>query len=181
MVKFSIWRWREIPSDHPGQKFVMQSAAARSARSWSPKASAAYARSSWATDPQALERALHERFPQTDLAACGSDFAPILAEVVAFIETPDTQLDLPLDIHGTEFQHKVWQALREIPRGQTATYGEIARHIGSPRSARAVGQACADNPLAIIIPCHRAVHSDGGLAGYRWGIERKRALQEMEK
>lgn len=132
-------------------------------------------------DPQALERALHERFPQTDLAACGSDFAHILAEVVAFIEAPGTQFDLPLDPHGTVFQQLVWQALREIPRGQTATYGEIARRIGAPRSARAVGQACADNPLAVIIPCHRAVHSDGGLAGYRWGIERKRALQEMEK
>jgi AraC family transcriptional regulator of adaptative response/methylated-DNA-[protein]-cysteine methyltransferase len=88
---------------------------------------------------------------------------------------------LPLDLRGTAFQQRVWQALREIPIGQTASYTEIARRIGAPNSARAVGQACADNPLAVVIPCHRAVRSDGQLAGYRWGIERKSALLKLEK
>jgi AraC family transcriptional regulator of adaptative response/methylated-DNA-[protein]-cysteine methyltransferase len=100
--------------------------------------------------------------------------------VVGFIEAPGLGLNLPLDVRGTAFQQRVWQALQEIPVGSTASYTEIAARIGSPRSVRAVAQACAANPLAVAIPCHRVVRNDGGLSGYRWGIERKRALQERE-
>jgi AraC family transcriptional regulator, regulatory protein of adaptative response / methylated-DNA-[protein]-cysteine methyltransferase len=93
---------------------------------------------------------------------------------------PGLGLDLPLDVQGTAFQRRVWQSLQEIPPGSTASYTEIAERIGAPRSVRAVAQACAANPLAVAIPCHRVVRNDGGLSGYRWGIERKRALQERE-
>jgi AraC family transcriptional regulator of adaptative response/methylated-DNA-[protein]-cysteine methyltransferase len=88
---------------------------------------------------------------------------------------------LPLDVRGTAFQERVWQALRAIPTGATATYAEIAARIGSPGAARAVGQACAANPLAVAIPCHRVVKRDGDLSGYRWGVERKRALLARER
>jgi AraC family transcriptional regulator of adaptative response/methylated-DNA-[protein]-cysteine methyltransferase len=100
--------------------------------------------------------------------------------VVGFIEAPGLGLNLPLDVRGTAFQQRVWHALQEIPVGSTASYTEIAARIGSPKSVRAVAQACAANPLAVAIPCHRVVRNDGGLSGYRWGIERKRALQERE-
>jgi AraC family transcriptional regulator of adaptative response/methylated-DNA-[protein]-cysteine methyltransferase len=101
--------------------------------------------------------------------------------VIGFIETPSRGLDLPLDIQGTAFQQRVWQALRDIPAGATLSYTQVAERIGSPRSVRAVAGACAANAIAIAIPCHRVVRSDGGLSGYRWGIERKRALLEREK
>jgi AraC family transcriptional regulator, regulatory protein of adaptative response / methylated-DNA-[protein]-cysteine methyltransferase len=97
------------------------------------------------------------------------------------VEAPRLGLDLPLDVRGTAFQHRVWQALREIPAGSTASYAEIATAIGAPGAARGVAQACAANALAVAIPCHRVVRSDGALSGYRWGIERKRALLEREK
>ena len=103
-----------------------------------------------------------------------------MAQVVGFVEAPAIGLDLPLDVRGTAFQQRVWRALREIPAGSTVSYSEIARRIGSPTAARAVAQACAANPLAVAIPCHRVVRSDGGLSGYRWGVERKRALLERE-
>jgi AraC family transcriptional regulator of adaptative response/methylated-DNA-[protein]-cysteine methyltransferase len=96
------------------------------------------------------------------------------------VEAPGLGLDLPLDVRGTAFQQRVWQALREIPAGETASYTDIAKRIGAPKSVRAVAQACAANPLAVAIPCHRVVRTDGGLAGYRWGVERKRALLERE-
>jgi AraC family transcriptional regulator, regulatory protein of adaptative response / methylated-DNA-[protein]-cysteine methyltransferase len=96
------------------------------------------------------------------------------------VETPGAELDLPLDVRGTAFQRRVWQALREIPAGSTTSYAELARRIGAPKSVRAVAQACAANPLAVAIPCHRVVRGDGGLSGYRWGVERKRALLERE-
>jgi AraC family transcriptional regulator of adaptative response/methylated-DNA-[protein]-cysteine methyltransferase len=99
---------------------------------------------------------------------------------VGFINAPDIGLDLPLDIRGTTFQQRVWQALREIPVGETASYTDIARRIGSPKAVRAVAQACAANALAVAIPCHRVVRNDGALSGYRWGVERKRALLEKE-
>jgi AraC family transcriptional regulator of adaptative response/methylated-DNA-[protein]-cysteine methyltransferase len=92
----------------------------------------------------------------------------------------ETGLDLPLDLRGTPFQRRVWQALRTIPLGETASYAEIARRIGAPKSARAVAAACRANPVAIVIPCHRVVRQDGSLAGYRWGITRKRALLARE-
>jgi AraC family transcriptional regulator of adaptative response/methylated-DNA-[protein]-cysteine methyltransferase len=100
--------------------------------------------------------------------------------VVGFVEAPGIGLDLPLDVQGTAFQQRVWQALREIPAGRTATYTEVASRIGAPTAVRAVAGACAANALAVAIPCHRVVRTDGSLSGYRWGVERKRALLERE-
>jgi AraC family transcriptional regulator of adaptative response/methylated-DNA-[protein]-cysteine methyltransferase len=131
-------------------------------------------------NPAVLMRELREHFPQADLAPGDARFERWVARVVGFVETPSVGLDLPLDIRGTAFQYRVWQALREIPLGATATYAEIARRIGRPKSMRAVGTACGANPLALAIPCHRAVRSDGTLAGYRWGLERKRELLGRE-
>jgi AraC family transcriptional regulator of adaptative response/methylated-DNA-[protein]-cysteine methyltransferase len=108
------------------------------------------------------------------------EFERLVAKVVGFVEAPAIGLDLPLDIRGTAFQQRVWQALREIPAGSTASYADTAKRIGSPRSVRAVAQACAANALAVAIPCHRVVRNDGTLAGYRWGVERKRVLLERE-
>lgn len=127
-------------------------------------------------DPDTLLRNLQDRFPRTELIGGDSDFEQWVARVVGFVETPARGLDLPLDIRGTIFQRRVWQALREIPPGSTATYAEIAKRIGSPKAARAVAQACAANTIAVAIPCHRVIRNDGKLSGYRWGIERKRAL-----
>jgi AraC family transcriptional regulator of adaptative response/methylated-DNA-[protein]-cysteine methyltransferase len=107
-------------------------------------------------------------------------FEQLVSKVVGFVEAPALGLDLPLDIRGTAFQQRVWQALREIPAGTRVSYTGIARRIGAPKSVRAVAQACAANPLAVAIPCHRVVRTDGALSGYRWGIERKRALLERE-
>ncbi|MCY1461939.1 Bifunctional transcriptional activator/DNA repair enzyme Ada [compost metagenome] len=103
-----------------------------------------------------------------------------MARVVGLVETPGIGLDLPLDLRGTAFQERVWQALRTIPPGTTASYAEIAQRIGAPKAVRAVAQACAANSLAVAIPCHRVVRSDGNLSGYRWGVERKRQLLERE-
>ena len=100
--------------------------------------------------------------------------------MIGFVEAPALGLDLPLDVRGTAFQQRVWQALREIPAGQTMSYRDIAKRIGSPKSVRAVGQACSANVLAVAIPCHRVVRNDGGLSGYRWGVARKRALLDRE-
>lgn len=131
-------------------------------------------------DPERLVRDLQDRFPQADLVGGDGAFEKVVAEVVGFVEAPRVGLDLPLDVRGTAFQQRVWQALREIPAGRTMSYTEVARHIGAPKSVRAVAQACAANALAVAIPCHRVVRNDGALAGYRWGVERKRALLERE-
>ncbi len=131
-------------------------------------------------DPDALARDLQDRFPQSELIGGDSDYEQLIAKVVGFVEAPRLGLDLPLDVVGTAFQQRVWQALREIPAGSTASYADIARRIGKPQSARAVAQACAANKLAVAIPCHRVVRNDGSLSGYRWGVERKRALLERE-
>ncbi len=131
-------------------------------------------------DPDALARDLQDRFPRADLIGGDREFERTVAQAVGLVEAPVRGLDLPLDVRGTAFQQRVWQALRAIPAGATATYAEIAGRIGSPQSVRAVAQACAANPVAVAIPCHRVVRSDGGLAGYRWGVERKRALLERE-
>jgi AraC family transcriptional regulator of adaptative response/methylated-DNA-[protein]-cysteine methyltransferase len=104
----------------------------------------------------------------------------MVAEVVGFVEAPRIGLDLPLDLQGTAFQQRVWQALREIPVGKTVSYTEIAERIGAPKSVRAVAQACAANKIAVAVPCHRVVRNDGGLSGYRWGVERKRDLLKRE-
>ncbi|HEV8617414.1 MAG TPA: methylated-DNA--[protein]-cysteine S-methyltransferase, partial [Methylomirabilota bacterium] len=97
-----------------------------------------------------------------------------------FVEAPALGLDLPLDVRGTAFQQRVWQALREIPAGATATYTQVAERIGAPKAVRAVARACAANAIAIAIPCHRVVRTDRSLSGYRWGVERKRALLGRE-
>jgi AraC family transcriptional regulator of adaptative response/methylated-DNA-[protein]-cysteine methyltransferase len=131
-------------------------------------------------DADALERDLQDRFPQAELTDGGAGIRPVIAEIVDMIEAPERGLDLPLDLHGTDFQRRVWQVLRKIPVGETASYAEVARRIGSPDSIRSVASACAANALAVAIPCHRVVRSDGGLSGYRWGVERKRALLERE-
>ena len=131
-------------------------------------------------DPDALTRELQNRFPRATLIGGDAAFEDVVAKVVGLIEVPGTGVDLPLDVRGTAFQQRVWRALREIPAGSTASYREIARRIGAPRAVRAVAHACAVKPVAIAIPCHRVVRSDGGLAGYRWGVERKRELLERE-
>ncbi len=131
-------------------------------------------------DPAALVRELQDRFPRARLIGGDKGFEQLVATVVGFVETPARGLDLPLDARGTAFQRRVWQALREVPVGTTASYTEIARRIGAPRSVRAVGHACAANAIAVAIPCHRIVRTDGGLAGYRWGVTRKRALLARE-
>lgn len=136
---------------------------------------------SFGDDPQTLVDELQDRFPHARLLGGDSDFEQWVAHVVGFVEAPRLGLDLPLDIRGTAFQQRVWQALREIPAGTTASYSEIAARLGAPKSARAVAAACAANPLAVAIPCHRVVRRDGGLSGYRWGVERKRALLAREE
>jgi AraC family transcriptional regulator of adaptative response/methylated-DNA-[protein]-cysteine methyltransferase len=131
-------------------------------------------------DPAALVRELQDRFPRADLEGGDAEFERMVAQVVGLVEAPGQRLDLPLDIRGTAFQQRVWAALSAIPAGKTATYAEIARAIGQPTAVRAVAQACGANPLAIAIPCHRVVRSDGDLSGYRWGVERKRELIARE-
>lgn len=131
-------------------------------------------------DPEQLLRELQDRFPNAQLIGGDGAFEQLVAKVVGFIEVPALGLDLPLDVRGSAFQQRVWQALRDIPAGSTLSYSELARRIGSPKAARAVAGACAANPLALAIPCHRVVRSDGALSGYRWGVARKRALLERE-
>jgi len=132
-------------------------------------------------DPDALAHDLKDRFPKARLIGADRTFEAWVAKVVGLVETPAIGLDLPLDVRGTAFQRRVWQALREIPAGTTASYAEIAARIGAPKAVRAVGHACAANAIAVAIPCHRVVRTDGSLSGYRWGIERKRALLAREK
>jgi AraC family transcriptional regulator of adaptative response/methylated-DNA-[protein]-cysteine methyltransferase len=131
-------------------------------------------------DPDTLVRDLQDRFPAATFVGDDRRFARLVATVVGFVETPSRGFDLPLDIRGTAFQQRVWQALRDIPIGSTASYTDIARRIGAPRAARAVARACAENPLAVAVPCHRIVRTDGARSGYRWGVERKRALLTRE-
>jgi len=131
-------------------------------------------------DPDALARDLQDKFPRAHLIGGDKAFEQIVAKVVGFVETPGVGLDLPLDVRGTAFQQRVWQALRRIPVGTTASYTDIAKQIGSPTAVRAVAQACAANMLAVAIPCHRVVRNDGAISGYRWGVERKRALLDRE-
>jgi AraC family transcriptional regulator of adaptative response/methylated-DNA-[protein]-cysteine methyltransferase len=131
-------------------------------------------------NPDTLVRDLQDRFPKAQLIGGDPDFERVVARVVGFVEAPAHGLDLPLDVRGTAFQQRVWQALRQIPAGSTASYTDIARRLGMPNAARAVAQACAANALAVAIPCHRVVCHDGRLSGYRWGVERKRLLLERE-
>ena len=131
-------------------------------------------------DAETLRNDLRKQFPRARIVGGDKVFGQLAAEVIAFVEAPRIGLDLPLDVQGTAFQHRVWDALRRIPTGSTASYAEIAKAIGSPKSVRAVARACASNRIAVAIPCHRVIGSDGSLTGYRGGIERKRALLAKE-
>jgi AraC family transcriptional regulator, regulatory protein of adaptative response / methylated-DNA-[protein]-cysteine methyltransferase len=131
-------------------------------------------------DLQSAQTAWRARFPDTEFVNDPAFTAATLARLTELIEHPETAIDLPLDMRGNAFELKVWAALREVPAGETRSYGEIAANIGAPRQAREVGEACAANPLAVIVPCHRVVKKDGGISGYRWGVKRKRALLERE-
>jgi AraC family transcriptional regulator of adaptative response/methylated-DNA-[protein]-cysteine methyltransferase len=132
-------------------------------------------------DPERLVRELQDRFPKADLVGADREYAALVARVVAFVEAPALGLDLPLDIRGTAFQQRVWNALQAVPAGRTVSYTDVAAQIGAPKAARAVAAACAANKHAVAIPCHRVVRNDGSLSGYAWGVERKRALIEREK
>lgn len=132
-------------------------------------------------DTQALIADVQSRFPKAELTLGDAAFGDIVAKVVNHVEAPSKGLDLPLDIKGTAFQQRVWEALRKIPCGETATYAEVAAEIGAPGSARAVARACASNKLAVAVPCHRVVAAGGDLSGYRWGVGRKRQLLERER
>ncbi len=131
-------------------------------------------------DPAALARQLQDRFPRAELIGADAAFEAVVAKVVGLVERPGVALDLPLDIRGTAFQQRVWEALRQLRSGETASYADIARRIGAPTAARAVAQACAANSLAVAVPCHRVVRTNGDLSGYAWGVERKRALLDRE-
>lgn len=131
-------------------------------------------------DAERPVRDLQKQFPNANLIGGESGYEEMVAKVIGLVEQPGLGLDLPLDIRGTAFQQRVWKALREIPVGKTASYAEIARKIGEPKAVRGVAQACAANKLAVAIPCHRVVRSDGALSGYRWGVERKRELLDRE-
>lgn len=131
-------------------------------------------------DPDALVCDLQDQFPKAQFIGGDEAFEQLVAEVVGFVEAPSLGLRLPLDVRGTAFQERVWRALREIPPGATASYTQIAERIGAPRAVRAVAQACAANCMAVAIPCHRVVRRDGDLAGYRWGVDRKRELLRRE-
>ncbi|MGX0619568.1 AraC family transcriptional regulator, regulatory protein of adaptative response / methylated-DNA-[protein]-cysteine methyltransferase [Cupriavidus metallidurans] len=131
-------------------------------------------------DPDQLVRDLQDQFRKAEIVGCDGKFEQLIAQVVGFIEAPAMGLHLPLDVQGTAFQERVWRALREIPPGTTVSYAEIAERIGSPKAVRAVAQACATNHIAVAIPCHRVVRRDGDLAGYRWGVDRKRELLRRE-
>lgn len=132
-------------------------------------------------DAEQLVRDLQDQFPKAELKGAEPDFDELVARVVGFVEEPSRGLDLPLDVRGTAFQQRVWQVLRQIPPGETVTYADIAARVGAPKAMRAVGQACGANLVAVAIPCHRVVRRDGDLSGYRWGIDRKRALLLREQ
>jgi len=131
-------------------------------------------------DPNALVKNLQDRFRKANLIGGDQDFERVIAKVIGFIEAPKLGFNLPLDVRGTAFQQRVWQALQKIPMGSTATYAEIAKRIGHSKAVRAVAGACAANSIAVVIPCHRVVRTDGNLSGYRWGVERKRTLLNRE-
>lgn len=131
-------------------------------------------------EPEKLVHQLQDQFPNASIVGADSDYEAVVSRVIGFVDSPSMGLDLPLDVRGTAFQQRVWHALREIPAGATATYQEIAARIGAPAATRAVAGACAANKLAVAIPCHRVIRTDGSLSGYRWGVERKQQLLDRE-
>jgi AraC family transcriptional regulator of adaptative response/methylated-DNA-[protein]-cysteine methyltransferase len=131
-------------------------------------------------DDDELVTDLAARFPEAKLVVNEAVVQDDLAKTIRFVDQPTEGLDLPLDLRGTPFQRRVWEALRTIPVGTTVTYGELANSIGAPNAVRAVAGACAANPIALAVPCHRVVGSDGDLTGYYWGVERKRELIKKE-
>jgi AraC family transcriptional regulator of adaptative response/methylated-DNA-[protein]-cysteine methyltransferase len=131
-------------------------------------------------DAAGLAHDLRRRFPEATLREAAAELAPLASEVAAFLARPASRFDVALDVRGSAFQQRVWRALHEIPVGSTETYGQVAARIGAPEAAKEVGEACAANVLAVAIPCHRVVRKDGGLAGYRWGLRRKRELLQRE-
>jgi AraC family transcriptional regulator, regulatory protein of adaptative response / methylated-DNA-[protein]-cysteine methyltransferase len=131
-------------------------------------------------DPRLLVSDLREQLPKADLIGNDSGYDDLVAKIVDLIEKPGGRVDLALDIRGTAFQQRVWKALQQIPLGSTVSYGDIAKRIGMPKAVRAVARACGANSLAVAIPCHRVIRNDGSLSGYRFGVERKRALLERE-
>jgi AraC family transcriptional regulator of adaptative response/methylated-DNA-[protein]-cysteine methyltransferase len=135
----------------------------------------------FAEPDDALLGDLRRRFPRATLVADDAGLADTVQAVVDFIEEPKVALELPLDLRGTAFQVRVWEALRKIPAGETRSYGDLARMIEAPRAIRAVARSCATNPVSLVVPCHRVIGSDGDLTGYRWGVPRKRALLEKER
>ncbi len=165
-----------------GQGMRIHSAVAQSYLGWVQVAATAkgICAIDLADSPDDLRERLRARFPKAGLVEDDPDFQVLVSQVLSFLESPRDGLDLPLDVQGTAFQRRVWLALRQIPPGSTASYGEIATRIGKPKAARAVAGACASNPIAVAIPCHRVVRSDGELGGYRWGPERKSKLLEQE-
>lgn len=132
-------------------------------------------------DADELECDLRQRFPRDDVQNAYVGLEPLLSEVTPFLAAPHTTLRLPLDLRGSELEQRVWSVLRDIPRGTTETYSEVARRLGGAATAKEVGEACAANPLAVAVPCHRVLRKDGSLGGYRWGLRRKRALLERER
>jgi AraC family transcriptional regulator of adaptative response/methylated-DNA-[protein]-cysteine methyltransferase len=132
-------------------------------------------------DPRQLERDLRQRFPHDEVRDAHFGLEPLVAEVARFLAAPRARLELPLDLRGSALERRVWLALREIPPGSTETYSDVARRLGVAATAKEVGEACATNPLALAVPCHRVVRKDGSLGGYRWGLRRKRALLERER
>ncbi|PDV98811.1 methylated-DNA--[protein]-cysteine S-methyltransferase [Candidatus Chloroploca asiatica] len=132
-------------------------------------------------DEAMLLAQLRASFPHAEVHVTDPDANASLQQVLAFVEQPERTVDLTLDIQGTAFQERVWQVLRTLPAGSTISYSELAERIDNPKAVRAVASACAANRLAVVIPCHRVVRSDGGLSGYRWGIERKRELLRRER
>jgi AraC family transcriptional regulator of adaptative response/methylated-DNA-[protein]-cysteine methyltransferase len=128
-----------------------------------------------------LASALRKEYPKAEIRAGGREASDWVRSIVRYLDGGGPRLDLPIDVQATAFQRRVWEALRRIPCGSTRTYGEIARAMGRPKAARAVARACATNPVSLVVPCHRVIREDGGMGGYRWGIERKLALLAQEK
>ena len=171
---------RAIRTKASDQRSGSRSANVRWVRYWSVQPTSGSAPSISTTMQTRLVKRLQDQFPKATLKGGDKDFEQWVAKVVGIVEDPEKRLDLPVDVQGSVFQKQVWQALCQVPAGKTATYAEIAEAIGRPRSVRAVANAIGSNNHAVAIPCHRVIRSDGALSGYRWGVERKQALLELE-